>query len=65
MEVKGYEQECSDGVCEGVSRGGLGVEEHTLLRLSKYTYLGIEFTSIGAWDVHIRKVLDSGRKKVN
>ena len=34
--------------------------EHALPRVSKYTYLGIDFTSTGAWDVHI-----NGRKKVN
>ena len=27
-----------------------------------YSYLGI---SNGAWDVHLKKVLDTGRKKVN
>ena len=36
-----------------------------LPRVSKYTYLGVDFTSTGAWDEHIRKVLDNGRKKVN
>ena len=36
--------------------------EHFLPRVSKYTYLGVDFTSTGAW---IRKVLDNGRKKVN
>ena len=30
---------------------------------TKYTYLGVDFTSNGAWDVHIKKVLESGRKK--
>ena len=39
--------------------------EHSLPRVSKYTYLGVDFTSNGAWDEHIRKVLDNGRKKVN
>ena len=33
--------------------------------MSKYTYLGVDFTSNGVWDEHIRKVLDNGRKKVN
>ena len=35
--------------------------------LSKYTYLGVDFTSTstGAWDVHIKNVLDNGRRKVN
>ena len=29
------------------------------------TFLGIDFASNGAWDGHIKKVLDCGRKKVN
>ena len=33
--------------------------------VAKYTYLGIDFASNGAWDGHIKKVLDCGRKKVN
>ena len=36
-----------------------------LPRVSKYTYLSVDFTSTGACDEHIRKVLDNGRKKVN
>ena len=27
--------------------------------------LGIDFSSNGAWDMHIKKLLDNGRKKVN
>ena len=34
-------------------------------RVSNYTYLGVDFTSIGAWDVHIKNVIDNGRRKVN
>ena len=33
--------------------------------MNKYTYLEVDFASNGAWDGHIKKVLDSGRKKVN
>ena len=29
----------------------------------KYSYLGIAFSSNGAWDMHISKLLDNGRKK--
>ena len=29
------------------------------------TFLGVDFASNGAWDGHIKKVLDCGRKKVN
>ena len=30
-----------------------------------YYYLGIDFSRNGAWDMHIRKLLDNGRKRVN
>ena len=30
--------------------------------MSNYSYLGIGFASNGAWDVHLKKVLDNGRK---
>ena len=39
--------------------------EHVLPTVAKYTFLGIDFASNGAWDGHIKKVLDCGRKKVN
>ena len=40
--------------------------EHILPRVSKYTYLGVILLySTGAWDVHIKNVLDNGRRKVN
>lgn len=39
--------------------------ERELPSVSNYTYLGIDFAFNGAWDMHIKKVLDSGRKKVN
>ena len=29
------------------------------------SYLCIDFSSNGAWDMHIKKLLDNGRKKVN
>ena len=34
-------------------------------KVSNYSYLAIDFASNGAWDVHLKKVLDNGRKKVN
>ena len=37
--------------------------EHSLPKVS--SYLGIDFSSNGAWDMHIKKLLDNGRKKVN
>ena len=42
--------------------------EHDLPTVAKYTYLGIDlidFASNGAWERHIKKVLDCGRKMVN
>ena len=39
--------------------------EHDLPTVVKYMFLGIDFASNGAWDGHIKKVLDCGRKKVN
>ena len=39
--------------------------EKDLPRVSKYTYLGIDFAESGAWDVHMKKVVASGKKKVN
>ena len=31
----------------------------------KYKYLGIDFAESGAWDVHMKEVVASGKKKVN
>ena len=39
--------------------------EHALPRVSNYTYLGIDFACNGAWDVHIQRVRDNCKKKVN
>ena len=39
--------------------------EYSLPIVSSYSYLGIDFSRNGAWDMHIRKLLDNGRKKVN
>ena len=39
--------------------------EHKLPNVSSYTYLGIEFSSNGAWDLHVKKVLSTGKEKVN
>ena len=39
--------------------------EQALPRLSKYTYLGVDFTSNGAWDEHVKRVLQNGRKKIS
>ena len=39
--------------------------EYVLPRASTYTYLGIDFACNGAWDMHIQKVCDNCKKKVN
>ena len=39
--------------------------EQALPRLSKYTYLGVDFTSNGAWDEHVKRVLQNGRKNID
>ena len=39
--------------------------EYSLPIVSSYSYLGIDFSRNGAWDMHIRKLLDNGRKRVN
>ena len=33
--------------------------------MSSYSYLGIDFSRNGAWEMHIKKLLDNGRKRVN
>ena len=33
--------------------------------MCSYRYLGIDFACNGAWDVHVRKVIDSGRTKLH
>ena len=45
--------------------GAWKLGEYVLPRVSKYTYLGVDFTSTGAWDVHIKNVLDNGRRKIH
>ena len=35
--------------------------EHDLPRVSKYTYLGIDFPDSGTWDMHMKKVVTSKR----
>ena len=39
--------------------------EYSLPIVSSYSYLGIDFSRNGDWDMHIRKLLDNGRKRVN
>ena len=33
--------------------------------MSSYSYLGIDFSRNGAWDVHIRMLLQNGRRRLN
>ena len=39
--------------------------EYNLPKVSSYSYLGIAFSRNGASDMHIWKLLDNGRKRVN
>ena len=39
--------------------------EYSFPIISSYSYLGIDFSRNGACDIHIRKLLDNGRKRVN
>ena len=39
--------------------------EHTIPQASSYCYLGIDFTSDGGWDTHVKRVISNGRKIVN
>ena len=52
-------------VMTGSVEGSWKWGEQDLLRVSKYTYLGIDFAESGAWDVHMKKVVASGKMKVN
>ena len=38
--------------------------EHDLTKVSSYCYLGIDFASNGAWDVHTEMVVSNGSKSV-
>ena len=40
---------------KGAVEGSWKWWEQDLPRVSKYTYLGIDFVESGAWDVHIKK----------
>ena len=37
--------------------------EHKLPKMLSYTYLGIYFACNGAWDAHLKRALDNGRKR--
>ena len=39
--------------------------KHTIPQASSYCYLGIDFASDGGWDIHVKRVISNGRKKVN
>ena len=36
--------------------------EHKFPMVCSYSYLGVDFACNGAWDIHVNKVIDSGRK---
>ena len=39
--------------------------EHNLPKVSSYSYIGLDFSSNGAKDMHIKKLLDNVRKTFN
>ena len=39
--------------------------DHVLPIVSNYTYLGVDFSYNGAWDTHIKKLIQNGKQKVN
>ena len=54
--------ECSDGFSKNYVEGGWKWGEHKLPKVSSYS---IDFASNGAWDVHLKKVLDNGRNQLH
>ena len=45
--------------------GGWKWGEHKLPKVSSYTYLGVDFACNGAWNVHLKRVLDNGDIKIS
>ena len=39
--------------------------EYSILQVSNYSFLEIEFASDTEWDVHLKKVIGNGKKKNN
>ena len=39
--------------------------DHVLPIFSNYTYLGVDFFYNGAWNTHIKKLIQNGKQKVN
>ena len=39
--------------------------DHVLPLVSNYTYLEVDFSYNGAWDTHIKKLIQNGKQKVN
>ena len=39
--------------------------DHVLPIVSNYTYPGVNFSYNGAWDTHIKKLIQNGKQKVN
>ena len=50
---------------KSVVRGDWMWGEHKLPNVTSYSYLGIEFCYNGAWDMHIKRVVDAGKRKLN
>ena len=41
------------------------VSSYMYMYMYTYMYLGIDFAWNGAWDVHVKRMLNNSRKKVN
>ena len=48
-----------------VRKGKWNWGHHVLATVCNYTYLGIDFSYNRAWDTHIKKLIQNGKKKVN
>ena len=46
-------------------KGNWNWGDHVLPIVSNYTYLGVDFSYNGAWDTHIKKLIQNGKQKVN
>ena len=55
-----YMQRCFQSKCYSIS-----VKFAEGLHFSAFHYLGIDFSSNGTWDMHIKMLLDNDRKRVN
>ena len=66
LPVKGYCKKSTAMVfARNSKKGGCGENIDFLKCVAVYRYLGIDFAYNGAWDVHVKEVIDSGRTKLS